>query len=112
VYVYPLGRVEVPIYGLIFRGEPSGALHLSFEPHNPHSRLTIESMGKHDEYPAETGIDWVAAAPEGAKLERNNMGMTALTWDLHGKRMQSSANEVWSLANLGLHGFRFLREPT
>jgi len=26
--------------------------------------------------------------------------------------MESSANEVWSLANLGLHGFRFLREPT
>jgi hypothetical protein len=25
--------------------------------------------------------------------------------------MELIANEVWSLANLGLHGFRFLREP-
>jgi hypothetical protein len=111
VYVYPLGRTTVPIYGLVFRGAPGSALHLSFEPHNPQSKLTVESMGKRNEYPAETGIDWEVAAPEGAKLERNDIGMTVLAWDLYGKRRQSSANEVWSLAKLRLHGFRFLREP-
>src|SRR6266545_5259985 len=35
VYVYPLGKTQVTVYGLIFRGEPSGALHLSLEPHDP-----------------------------------------------------------------------------
>ena len=34
-----------------------------------------------------------------------------VAWDLHGNRVRSSANEVWSLANLNLYGFRFLREP-
>ncbi|MCI0459792.1 MAG: hypothetical protein L0Z62_22815 [Gemmataceae bacterium] len=112
VYIYPLGKTPVTIYGLIFRGEPSGALHLSLEPHDSHSTLTVESMGKRNVYPAETGIDWVVAAPEGAKLERDEIGRMVLAWNnLHGNRMQSSANEVWSLAKLGLHGFRFLREP-
>ncbi|MBI1918690.1 MAG: hypothetical protein HYS12_28685 [Planctomycetes bacterium] len=111
VYVYPLGKVEVTIYGLVFRGDPVGALHLSFEPHNPHSKLTVGSRGERKEYPAQTGIDWVVAAPEGAKLERNTNGQRVLVWELHGNRMESSANEVWSLANLGLHGFRFLHEP-
>jgi hypothetical protein len=111
VYVYPLGKTPVTIYGLVFRGEPSGALHLSLQPHDQHSMMVVESGGNRNEYPAETGIDWVVAAPEGAKLERNEIGLTDLAWDLHGKRMQSSANEIWSLAKLGLHGFRFLREP-
>jgi len=112
VYVYPLGKTQVTVYGLIFRGEPSGALHLSLEPHDPHSTLTVESIGKRNVYPAETGIDWVVAAPERATLERDEIGRMVLAWNnLHGNRMQSSANEVWSLAKLGLHGFRFLREP-
>jgi hypothetical protein len=111
VYVYPLGKVSVTIYGLVFRGDPSGCLHLSFEPHNPRSTLTVEGMGKREVYPAETGIDWVAAAPEGAKLERNSMGKMVLAWDRHGNPIQSNANEVWSLANLGLQGFHFLRQP-
>lgn len=111
VYVYPLGKVNVTIYGLVFRGEPSGALHLSLEPHNPHSSLEVGRGEKRNKYLAETGIDWVVAAPEGAKLERNEIGLMELAWDLRGNRVRSSANEIWSLAKLGLHGFRFLREP-
>ena len=111
VYVYPLGKTPVPIYGLIFRGEPGGVVHLSLEPPNPHSTLTVESRGERKEYPAETGIDWVVAAPEGARLERDYSRETVLAWDWLGNRTQSSANEVWTLAKLGLHGFRFLREP-
>src|SRR5262245_21860368 len=67
VYVYSLGKTEVTIYGLVFRGDPVGALHLSLEPPNPHSQLTIGHGEERKEYPAETGIDWVVAAPEGAK---------------------------------------------
>lgn len=111
VYVYPSGKAEVTIYGMSFRGEPGGALHLSFEPHNPSSELTVESGGQRTAYPAETGIDWLVAAPEGAALERDDNGRTALVWDLHGTPMKSSALEVWTFARLGLHGFRFLREP-
>lgn len=111
VYVYPLREVEVTVYGLVFRGEPGGVLHLSLEPHNPHSTLTVESNGTRHVYRAETGIDWVVAAPEGAKLERDAAGDMVLVWNFQGNRTESSANEVWSLAHLGLHGFRFLREP-
>jgi hypothetical protein len=107
VYVYQMEKEEVTIYGLIFRGDPSGSLHLSLEPHNPHSTLTIEN----NVYPAETGIDWVVAAPKGATLERNDVRQIVLVWELRGNRMRSSANEVWSLAKLGLHGFLVLREP-
>jgi hypothetical protein len=111
VFVYPPGEVEVTVYGLVYRGEPSGCLHLSLEPHDPHSTLAVESMGNRKEYPGETGIDWLVAAPEGATLERDDIGRMVLAWNLHGNRTQSSANEVWSLAKLRLHGFRFLREP-
>ncbi len=111
VYVYSLRKVEVPVYGMTFRDAPSPALHLSLEPHNPHSKLTIESGGQRKEYPAETGMDWMITAPEGATLERDEHGMLILAWDLHGQRMKSNANEVWTFAKLGLHGFRFLRKP-
>jgi hypothetical protein len=113
VYVYPLGKTTVTLYGLVFRGEPTRALHLSLEPHDSHGmRIIEEHSGKVTEYPAETGIDWLVAAPESARLERGENGQLVLTWEnLHGHRMRSSANEVWSLANLGLHGFRLLREP-
>ncbi|HWY87022.1 MAG TPA: hypothetical protein VNX28_09875 [Gemmataceae bacterium] len=108
VYVYSPRKVKITIYGLVFRGEPSGSLHLSFEPHNPNTRLEVEST----EYPAEIGIDWVVDAPEGATLVRDKAGMMELAWDFRGNRTCSSANEIWTLANLGLHGFRFLHEPT
>jgi hypothetical protein len=112
VFVYPLGKTTVTVYGLVFRGDPTGALHLSLEPHNPHSKLTVGHGEERKEYPAETGIDWVVASPEGATVKRNGIGLMALAWeDLHGNRMLSSANEVWWFAKLGLHGFRFLREP-
>jgi hypothetical protein len=118
VYVYPPGEVEVTIYGMVFRSkpggalEPNGALHLSFEPHNPNSTLTVESMGNRAVYEAETGIDSIVAAPEGATLERNESGQMVLAWDLHDNRVQSDANEVWALAKLVLHGFRLLRESS
>lgn len=111
VYVYPLGKVAVTIYGQTFRGEPSGCSYLALEAPNPHSTLMIESDGKRNEYPAQTGIEWVVAAPEGATLERNEIGRMMLIWNRHGKRQHSNANEVWSLAKLRLHGFRFLSQP-
>jgi hypothetical protein len=111
VYVFPPGKVEVKIFGMVFRGEPSGGLHFSFEEHNPHAKLEVESMGTRKEYHAQTGIDWLVAAPEGAALERTTSGRTELAWTFRGNKRRSSANEVWTLANLGLHGFRFLREP-
>lgn len=112
VYVYSLREVEVPVYGMVFRDTPGGAIHLGFEPHDPHAKLVVEGPGGRKEYPAVVGIDWVVAAPEGSKLERKPDGEPMLIWDFQGTRTASSANEVWSLANLGLHGFRFVREPT
>lgn len=112
IYVYSLGKKEkVTIYGKVYRGEPGAALHLSLEPHNPNSSLTIENHGNRNTYPAETGIDCVVAAPAGSKLERDQGGQLVLTWNLHGNRRQSGANEVLSLADLGIHGFRILRKP-
>ncbi len=112
VFVYPLGKTTVTVYGLVFRGDPTGALHLSLELHNPHSKLTVGRGEERKDSPAKTGIDWVVAAPEGATLKRNGIGLMALAWeDLHGNRMLSSADEVWWFAKLGLHGFRFRREP-
>jgi hypothetical protein len=113
VYVYAPGNstpVKVTIYGLVFRGEPGGTLHLSLEPHNPHSKMMVEKMGQRIEYTAETGTDWIVAAPEGATLERDKFGRMVLAWNFRGNR-SSGANEVWSFAKLGLHGFRFLHEP-
>ena len=111
VYVYPRGNVQVTVYGMVFRGEPTGALHLSLEPNNPNTKLTVKSDGRSIEYPAETGLDWVVAAPEGSTLERDEIGRMVLAHDLHGHRTKSSANDVWSFAKLGLNGFRFVREP-
>ena len=111
LYVYPLRQVEIPVYGMVFRGSPLGALHLSFTPFSPDARMIVGREDQAVEYPAETGIDWVVSAPEGTTLERDEIGRPALAWDLHGRRERSTANEVWSFAKLGLHGFRFLREP-
>jgi hypothetical protein len=113
VFVYPLGKVKVTIYGMTFHEGPSGgALHLSFDPHNPNTKLVVEREGKRNEYPAKTGIDWVVAAPEGSTLERNELGLRVLVWNRNGTRRRSTANEVWSFAKLGLHGFRFLSQPS
>ncbi len=112
IYVYPLGEVTIPIYGLNFRGDPSGLLHLSFEPPSPHATFAMEDKdGRRHEYPAQTGIDWVVAAPEGATVERDDIGRSVLAWNLHDRRMQSTANEILALAKLGLHGFRILSTP-
>lgn len=112
VYIYPPDKVEVTVFGMVYKGEPDGALHLSLEPHRQPSWLEVEAEGKRITYPAETGINWQVAAPSGATLERDEIGRLVLAWDMHGNRVRSSANEVWSLARLGLHGFRFQREPS
>jgi hypothetical protein len=115
-YIYPTTisprqSKKVTIYGLFYKGEPTGALHLSLEPHNPNSRLIVESMGQQHEYPADTSRTWVVSVPEGSVLERDDIGRLVLAWDLPRHRTQSSANEVLSLARLGLHGFRLVPEP-
>ena len=112
IYLYaPTGRTPVTIYGLVFRGAPLGTLHLSFEQHSPHSKMTVEGKDGLHEYPAQVGVDWVVAVPDRATLERDKTGRLVLSWELHGKRRQSDAQTVFSLAQLGLHGFRLLREP-
>jgi hypothetical protein len=113
VYVYPLGRTPVTIYHLVFPGAPDVSGILSLDPLLLDGRFSmeVESQGERKEYQGKTGIDCVVAAPEGAKLERDESGDMVLTWDLHGNPMHSGANEVWSLAKLGLHGFRLLQEP-
>jgi hypothetical protein len=113
VYVYPLGKVKITIYGMTFHERPSdGALHLSFDPQNPNTKLVVERDGKLNEYPAKTGINWTVAAPEGSTLEPDEWGLRVLVWNRNGKRRRSTANEVWSFAKLGLHGFRFLSQPS
>jgi hypothetical protein len=111
VYVYAPGNVKVTIYGMIFDGAAPGALHLSLEPHDPSTRLKIGSGPNSKEFSAITGIDWVVAAPLGSTLERNEINLMSLAWNFRGDRTRSSANEVWSFAKLGLHGFRFLSKP-
>jgi hypothetical protein len=70
-----------------------------------------ESGGKREEYPAQSGLNWEIAAPEGSELVRTENGLLALAWNFHGKRTQSNPNEIWSFAKHGLHGFRFLSQP-
>ncbi len=111
IYVYTLGKVKVPIYGLYFRDHPGGGLTLSFEPYSPDSKLVEEKDGKRKEYRAETGMDWIVAAPESSTLERDEYGKMVLAWNLNGRRVRSSPNEIWSLANLGRQGFRFVSQP-
>jgi hypothetical protein len=106
VYVYPLGKTEVTIYHMAFPGAPVWPALLAFDPFPSEGGVWLEEEMRHRGKP---GIECVVAAPQGARLERNEMGERVLTWDRHGKPMQSSAKEVWSLANLGLYGFRFLR---
>jgi hypothetical protein len=109
VYVYPLGKTAVTIYHLVFPDTPEpGILSLDSALLNGRFSMEVERQGEHKVYPGKTGIDCVVAAPEGAKLERDPDGEMVLNWELHGKKMRSRANDVWSLANLGLHGFRLL----
>ena len=108
VFVYSLTPVKITIYGMTFREEPTAALHLSFEQHNPHSALMIENHP----YPAEIGMDWVVAAPEGAKIERSSRPAKLVWHDLQGKVRRSTPNEILSFATEGLHGFRIIHEPS
>ncbi len=113
VYVYPFANPKpVTLYGMVFRGAPSGALHLSFEPHSKNAQMTIQEPGGPQEYSAQTGIDWVITVPDRTAWERDDIGRVVLGWDLHGKHRQSDAQTVFSLAKLGLHGFRILHEPS
>jgi hypothetical protein len=34
-----------------------------------------------------------------------------MTWDLHGRQLHSMPNEAYSMAELGLNGFRLLKDP-
>jgi hypothetical protein len=115
VYLYPAVHekpVQLTIYGLVFRNEQEGGpLQLSLEPHDPSSTLTVGSGGNVRKYPADTSMSWLVEAPPGSSPERGEHGLMELAWDLRGRRIRSSANEVWSLAKLGFHGFRFIRQP-
>jgi len=111
-YVYPLHEVRLTLYGLVFDGL-NDAMHLSFEPHRSPTWMEVQEAGaspvRHD---GRTGYDSEIAAPQGSRLERDENGTLKLSWEFRGKRIRSSPNEVWSLANLGLHGFRSLRDKS
>ncbi len=111
IYVYPLGKVKIKIYGSYFRDHPSGGLTLSFEPHSP-GKLVEEINGEHKEYSEETGMEWVVAAPEGSTQEHDEHGRMVLAWNLNNRRVRSTPNEIWALANLRRQGFRFDSQPT
>jgi hypothetical protein len=110
VYVYPSEIVEVTIYSSFFRGQPGGSgVSFSLEPFSPDSWLQI---GENPErYPADTSQSWVIEAPKGSVLERDQYGQLLLAWNFRGHRVRSSAQDLWSLARLGLQGFRLLKEP-
>jgi hypothetical protein len=109
--IYPRSIVEVPLYGSYFKGQ--GALTLSFEPFPSNSTLTVSKPHGSDpiEYPAVSGLLGVVAAPEGSSLDRDDYGNLKLAWQLRSRRELSTANNVYSLALLGMHGFRFIRPP-
>lgn len=111
-YVYPLHEVRLKIYGLTFEGL-NDAVHLSFEPHRSPIWMEVQPLGassiRHD---GRTGYDSEIAAPQGSHLERDSSGTLKLDWQFRGKRIRSSPNEIWSLASLGLHGFRIIREKS
>ncbi len=108
VFVYPLGKTFVTIYSLEFPDAPDDmARMLSLHEFSTVRCLSVD--GK--EYKGMNGNDLRVIAPQGAKLEQVSSKQMVLEWELRGTRKQSSANEVWSLANLGLYGFRFLRQP-
>jgi hypothetical protein len=106
VYVYRLSKVRIPIYGTYFPPE-SMALSLSFEPDISPGSLIVEKAGTRTEFHAKTTEDCIEA-PDGSALEPDNAGNVTLRWRFRGKPTHSNANEVWSLARLGLHGFRFV----
>lgn len=101
--------MEVTVFGLTYGNQP--ALHLSLEQQDPHSTLTIGPPGPIIKYRADTSHSWAVAVPDGSALERNEIGLMSLAWDFRGSRVRASANEVFSFADLGLHGFRFNRQP-
>ena len=83
----------------------------SFEKFKQQLAVEVANVGESVKHLAETGFEWVVAAPEGSKLERDEYGRMELVWVFRGIPKQSDANEVMALADLGLHGFRILSEP-
>jgi hypothetical protein len=113
VYVYPLKKTKVTIYHLVYPDAPSdvtGTLSLE-EFSGGHYSLEVGGQGGVKRYQGSTDIHGYVVAPDGAKLETNKSEQMVLAWNLRGNPRLSDANEVWSLANLGLHGFGFHREP-
>lgn len=107
VYVYP-SRNPFKIYFLEFKGDPSRVRSLAFEQQNPNALLTIGDIC----YSAEAGVDSIVSAPDGSVLERDELGRLVLRWPFRGRWKQSQASEAYSLARLGLNGFRLLpHEP-
>jgi hypothetical protein len=109
-FIYPRS-MEVTIYGLSYKGDPTHLVHLSFTPHNPNSRMLVGREGE-EEYPADTSMTWVVTVPEGSVLERDDLGRLVLAWDLDGGRIQSDAGEALVYARRGTYGFHIVREPT
>lgn len=109
VYNYSLRKEPISLYGMSWEGMSPSPLNLSFKPHDPNSRMIVEAPGEgRREYSAVAAGPWIVAAPDGSKLTPD---LTRLAWSRYGRRVLSSANEVWSLAHLGLQGFSFVKTP-
>jgi len=100
--------MEVTVFGLTYGDNL--ALHLSLEPHDPNSTLTVGPPGPIVKYRADTSRSWGVAVPDGSVLERNEIGLMSLAWNFQGCRVRASANDVFSFADLGLHEFQFRRQ--
>lgn len=97
----------IPIYGSRIMEGDSGAFALSFDPIPLHPRKEIGGNTTIEVLPEDR---WEVVTPDDARLERDEKGMTLLSWPLGPSRKRSTPNEVIVLADLGLHGFRFTAE--
>lgn len=112
IYVYPREIEVFTVYSSFFRGYPlGGGLTFSFKPFPIGGHLEVGQGDQIQRYPADTSLSWDIAAPKGSVLVHGDQGLPVLEWNLYGRSIRSSAQEIWSLAKLRLHGFRFLREP-
>jgi len=94
--------MEVTVYGLTYRDEPSGMLVLALEPHPSNCQFSIDQQ----DFVADTSLSWRIQVPENSRLERDSLGRLVLAWFFENRSEHSPANEVFSLARLGLLGFR------
>jgi hypothetical protein len=103
--------MEVKIYGLSYNIGNDSPLHLSFDSLDCAGRLVVESVsGQRQEYQPELMTPLSVTVPDNSELGLSEIGLRILKWTRGGKGFGSSANEVWTFAKMGIHGFKFDRD--